>query len=187
MNKKIITVLITLATTLFIYPQITQAHGGGLDGDGGHNCYVGSCAGTYHYHRSNPVSIPYVPIATCITDDNIWTISELKHLQYNLKLLGYYSGPIDGIWGNQSRLAFNKARINGFDIEPYLYIKCSSYTLTPPSISTPKSSTNSSPYPGYNDNIDQDCSDIRRKVWVGSYDPDRLDADGNGWGCESYG
>ena len=28
-----------------------QAHGGGLDSSGGHNCYVGSCAGSYHYHR----------------------------------------------------------------------------------------------------------------------------------------
>ena len=27
-----------------------EAHGGGLDSSGGHNCYVGSCAGTYHYH-----------------------------------------------------------------------------------------------------------------------------------------
>ena len=27
-------------------------HGGGLDSSGGHNCYVGSCAGTYHSHRS---------------------------------------------------------------------------------------------------------------------------------------
>ena len=28
-----------------------QAHGGGLDSSGGHNCYVGSCKGTYHYHQ----------------------------------------------------------------------------------------------------------------------------------------
>ena len=32
---------------------ITSAfgHGGGLDSSGGHYCYVGSCKGTYHYHR----------------------------------------------------------------------------------------------------------------------------------------
>lgn len=29
------------------------AHGGGLDQRGGHNCNVGSCAGTYHYHQGN--------------------------------------------------------------------------------------------------------------------------------------
>lgn len=28
-----------------------QAHGGGLDWQGGHNCRVGSCAGTYHCHQ----------------------------------------------------------------------------------------------------------------------------------------
>lgn len=43
------------------------------------------------------------------------------------------------------------------------------------------------PYPGYNDGYDQDCSDIAQKVWVGTNDPDRLDRDGDGWGCESYG
>jgi hypothetical protein len=29
-----------------------HAHGGGLDSSGGHNCYVGSCKGTYHSHKS---------------------------------------------------------------------------------------------------------------------------------------
>ena len=29
----------------------SNAHSGGLDGSGGHNCNVGSCAGTYHCHR----------------------------------------------------------------------------------------------------------------------------------------
>ena len=43
------------------------------------------------------------------------------------------------------------------------------------------------PYPGYNDGVDQDCADVGMRVYVGNYDPDRLDADGDGWGCESYG
>ena len=34
---------------------------------------------------------------------------------------------------------------------------------------------------------DLDCSDVGRKVWVGSYDPHKLDRDNDGWGCESYG
>ena len=29
-----------------------HAHGGGLNRSGGHNCYVGSCKGTYHSHKS---------------------------------------------------------------------------------------------------------------------------------------
>jgi|LakMenE01Jun11ns_1017448.scaffolds.fasta_scaffold9474359_3 hypothetical protein len=43
------------------------------------------------------------------------------------------------------------------------------------------------PYAGYGDSYDQDCSDIGYEVYVGSYDPDGLDADGDGYGCESYG
>lgn len=34
---------------------------------------------------------------------------------------------------------------------------------------------------------DLDCSDVRRRVWVGSDDPHHLDGDGDGWGCESWG
>ena len=44
-------VFITLIVIMsFGLVGIVNAHGGGLDGSGGHNCYVGSCAGTYHYH-----------------------------------------------------------------------------------------------------------------------------------------
>lgn len=34
---------------------------------------------------------------------------------------------------------------------------------------------------------DLDCSDVKEEVWVGDYDPNGLDRDGDGWGCESYG
>jgi hypothetical protein len=33
-------------------PSIVFAHGGRLDSQGGHNCRVGSCAGTYHCHQA---------------------------------------------------------------------------------------------------------------------------------------
>lgn len=49
--------------------------------------------------------------------------------------------------------------------------------------------TSSSPwfaYGGYLDEFDQDCEDIGRLVYVGNYDPDELDADGDGWGCEGW-
>ena len=32
--------------------------------------------------------------------------------------------------------------------------------------------------------VDLNCSDLRSPVFVGSYDPHRLDADGDGFGCE---
>jgi hypothetical protein len=33
--------------------------------------------------------------------------------------------------------------------------------------------------------IDLDCSDFSAPVWVGDNDPHNLDADNDGWGCES--
>ena len=33
-------------------PSGAIGHGGGLDWQGGHNCRVGSCAGTYHCHQA---------------------------------------------------------------------------------------------------------------------------------------
>lgn len=36
---------------LFIFTTTTNAHSGRTDSSGGHNCYTGSCAGTYHYHN----------------------------------------------------------------------------------------------------------------------------------------
>ncbi len=42
------------------------------------------------------------------------------------------------------------------------------------------------PYPGYRDGVDQDCADLlpQKNIYVGGYDPDNLDRDGDGWGCE---
>lgn len=36
----------------FVLGDPASAHGGGLDWQGGHNCRVGSCAGTYHCHQA---------------------------------------------------------------------------------------------------------------------------------------
>ena len=52
--KKILSTLVAAASTLFVAALLgapAQAHGGGLDWQGGHNCYVASCAGTYHCHQ----------------------------------------------------------------------------------------------------------------------------------------
>ena len=35
-------------------------------------------------------------------------------------------------------------------------------------------------------NPDLDCDDVGRTVWVGNNDYHRLDADNDGWGCDSY-
>ncbi len=36
------------------------------------------------------------------------------------------------------------------------------------------------------DSSDLDCEDIGDEVWVGDDDPDGLDRDGDGWGCEGW-
>lgn len=33
---------------------------------------------------------------------------------------------------------------------------------------------------------DLDCDDIGYEIWVGDYDPNGLDGDGDGWGCEGW-
>lgn len=35
-----------------------SAHSGRTDANGGHNCYTGPCAGTYHYHNGGGASAP---------------------------------------------------------------------------------------------------------------------------------
>jgi len=122
MKKKLQLLLLITLTSLFAVSSSANAHGGGLDGNGGHNCYVGSCAGTYHYHRNysyRPI-IPYAPMAYCINHEDGYTISELKYLQFQMKLYGYYSGPIDGIWGPKSSSAYKRI-INDLGDLPHVH------------------------------------------------------------------
>lgn len=49
--KKAAALMISLVIT-FSSNSYGNAHGGGLDWQGGHNCRVGSCAGTYHCHQA---------------------------------------------------------------------------------------------------------------------------------------
>jgi len=44
-------VLFLIFLLLFLTSNNVLAHSGRTDANGGHNCYVGSCAGTYHYHN----------------------------------------------------------------------------------------------------------------------------------------
>jgi hypothetical protein len=50
---KLIALVGGAALVLSVFTAVpAQAHGGGLDWQGGHNCRVGSCAGTYHCHQA---------------------------------------------------------------------------------------------------------------------------------------
>ena len=50
--KKLIFFTAGLVLTLGSFSP-AYSHGGGLDWQGGHNCRVGSCAGTYHCHQAS--------------------------------------------------------------------------------------------------------------------------------------
>jgi len=56
-------VAFTITFGFLLWPSIVFAHSGRTDSSGGHNCRVGSCAGTYHYHnggrRYTPPVIDY--------------------------------------------------------------------------------------------------------------------------------
>jgi hypothetical protein len=125
--------LLVLGFGLTPAPSRVSAHGGGLDSDGGHNCYVGSCAGTYHCHRawgpgcgggyqpsspstnqqssrsSSTPSRPRVAVAQCVRLSGVteFTKGEIALIQAMLQFLGFNPGPIDGVYGPRTRAALN--------------------------------------------------------------------------------
>lgn len=51
-------VFVLLVASAFLFPNILDAHSGRTDSSGGHNCNVGACAGTYHYHNGGYAPAP---------------------------------------------------------------------------------------------------------------------------------
>lgn len=58
-----------LALLLLAFPAQVLAHSGRTDSNGGHNCNVGACAGTYHYHTGSSYTPP--PRQPVVTTKNI--------------------------------------------------------------------------------------------------------------------
>jgi surface rod structure-forming protein G len=56
--KRIISLLLIIFT---VSAPAVGAHSGRTDSSGGHNCNVGSCAGTYHYHNGGGPVAPSTP------------------------------------------------------------------------------------------------------------------------------
>ncbi len=56
MRKLIILFVFCLFVLVVASPA--EAHSGRTDSNGGHNCNVGACAGTYHYHNGGPAVQP---------------------------------------------------------------------------------------------------------------------------------
>jgi hypothetical protein len=105
-------------------------HGGGLDSDGGHNCYVGSCAGTYHCHQARgpgcggggttyraPTLTP--SFASCVRLGSLMTRGEVRLMQLSLMADGFNPGPLDGYFGRRTSIAVNAYEIfYGLNVSP---------------------------------------------------------------------
>jgi hypothetical protein len=120
--KKFIAITLTVISFQLSGLQAVNAHGGGLDWQGGHNCRVGSCAGTYHCHQAragicassssvpkNKPGVTKTISVSCIdeTDENL-SKNQIAMIQLKLGTLGYMSGTRDGSFGNSTLKALNK-------------------------------------------------------------------------------
>jgi hypothetical protein len=115
MRKIFITVLIS--STLILGSSPSFGHGGGLDSQGGHNCRVGSCAGTYHCHQAwgpacggevKPSIQRKTLLTKCVEDQaKELTSSNMAFIQTKLKTKGFDPGTIDGNYGAGTKKALN--------------------------------------------------------------------------------
>lgn len=116
MRKSLTVVLAILSIIAPFGSPRASAHGGGLDSDGGHNCRVGSCAGTYHCHqyRGGRCSLtgfgspsPITPSFCIPLSGKDLSKSDVARIQMALKSRGYEPGPIDGSLGAKTSRAIN--------------------------------------------------------------------------------
>jgi hypothetical protein len=115
MKRMIVSMLV--ASSLVFGTNASFGHGGGLDWQGGHNCRVGSCAGTYHCHQARGPAcgggtsavLPKTTLApTCVIESEKSLSSEnIAFLQNKLKSKGFNPGTIDGNYGGSSKKALN--------------------------------------------------------------------------------
>ena len=94
-----------------------SAHGGGLDSQGGHNCRVGSCAGTYHCHQargpacgggtSAPLQKNALTPKCVVESEKSLSAENLAFIQTKLRSKGFNPGTIDGNYGGSSKKALN--------------------------------------------------------------------------------
>lgn len=76
MRTKVLGVIVLV---LLILPAQVSAHSGRTDSSGGHNCNVGACAGTYHYHSGGGSYTPPTPRQPIISTR---TITETKAIYF---------------------------------------------------------------------------------------------------------
>jgi len=108
------------AVFLFLFFSISGVstvfgHGGGLDSQGGHNCNVGSCAGTYHCHQAwgpgcgggSSVTTSNNSVAPKCVEKGTYSLTKRNwaKIQKQLKNAGYSPGVVDGKPGTKTLAA----------------------------------------------------------------------------------
>jgi hypothetical protein len=120
--KKFIAITLTVVSFQLSGLQAVNAHGGGLDWQGGHNCRVGSCAGTYHCHqpragscapssslpKKKPLATKSISVECILQADENLSRNQIAMIQLKLANLGYQPGTRDGGYGNSTIKALNK-------------------------------------------------------------------------------
>lgn len=96
---------ILIATNTSVY-----AHSGRTDANGGHNCNVGSCAGTYHYHNGggggDSGGLSEAAQARVAGADFARTENRAR-IESSAKVEGNYQGKTDGLAGTNTPYAGN--------------------------------------------------------------------------------
>lgn len=95
-------VFIVCASVLFT-PSI-NAHSGRTDASGGHNCNVGSCAGTYHYHNGGGYTAPSAPnyYEQGLSNGRAHAAREESNIISKTHAIGYKTGYNAGVSGAKS-------------------------------------------------------------------------------------
>jgi hypothetical protein len=102
-----------------------KAHSGRTDSSGGHNCNVGSCAGTYHYHNGGGSYGGYVP------PKPVQLNMPIANLNYNFEPNKYGSFTVELDWdrpdGEQWSVGISKTK--GADPGPLTDTTISKFTF----------------------------------------------------------
>jgi hypothetical protein len=113
-SKSILAVFLAAISCLLLVslvtPQIAKAHSGRTDSSGGHNCNVGACAGTYHYHNggggSSSGGLSEAAQARIAGADFARTDNRSR-IESSATAEGSYQGKTDGLAGTSSPYAEN--------------------------------------------------------------------------------
>ncbi len=155
--KKIVAgIVLTLASVAFIILTTVgvKAHSGRTDSNGGHNCNVGSCAGTYHYHNGGSSYTP-PPAPDYITEGSnngkAHALREEQNIISRTKTAGYNAGYSDGYSGKSKN----------FFMQVPDFICNISFTFEP--------GTNDIYKTWYKNGYANNCSNIARTVFQTNY------------------